>query len=945
MAAIDRKKLEKKIRKIYPGISDKAVRSLMINMHIETGLNDESLREVAPSTAEKLKAKKYDSAGKKWYYSINKNFDKWKKGPPVKTDADYNSLTNDERLGVMYAANQTESFAGGFGLIQLTPGIKGNGRTLGALNPTQARERFGDIATEMGYDSAEDLLEAVQTDGNVAAEFNFQYKKKYDGWSSKKLNKYEDPTKMRKKLFNPDEGDAVMGPKITVSSTDYDNVLASYQTTPITQEQYEEYYDGAESVKIDGDNIVVDFGNGNVITDLKETVDLNIQEETDILAQGGTVGADETSEVLERERTETGQTNVTPQPSVLGPEETYSLEGEVVESPVTERVESEGMSNEIVDENDVEGSEYIVTQDEAERVYGPTAKLSEANGQQRISYTDKNGVFREVDRNAVKQDTPNYIAPRERVDEEGIDYNLETREDVQSDQDPEERSTEEINETETEQRNTRTETGQTNTLEQPNVLNQDGEEVVSPITEREERRDQREEGEENITTREGAEVSTDGSEQTTGETTEDSTDDSEQEEEQTTELPKAPEGTEEGEVFTVDGKDYTVDENGNVEFIGNAQIEVEGESVSELPSSSLTLDEVQELYGSDARISTNNLGEEQIIVPGVDGAQDEVKLMSDVVSQRDNRIALEEEKQQELNANTIGLRRSDLDGLEEGELNTRLDQTTLSDEDKEKVKSKWTNANKESIFEQIFQKYNKGDGKGAALALKDAAALLKSSGGISSLVAGFMGAKAAKKGLQEVSVPELNGMTSAFKMYSQQQKALSESGLSYAERRTIEQGIDETYEKGIQNLRVGTGGDRAKFLAGTGALDYNRQTSLLKTAALEDEARRQNRDSYGKLLEFEATQNREKDLFTKSREYNQELADKAMFQNTASSAFKHVFDNIRFGQDYKPLMDQMSILATQISGTSGLVNDLNTDQTVDDNIEQTDPNEPTDGNE
>ena len=89
----------------------------------------------------------------------------------------------------------------------------------------------------------------------------------------------------------------------------------------------------------------------------------------------------------------------------------------------------------------------------------------------------------------------------------------------------------------------------------------------------------------------------------------------------------------------------------------------------------------------------------------------------------------------------------------------------------------------------------------------------------------------------------------------------------------------------------------------------------------------------------------EKDLFTKSREYNQELADKAMFQNTASSAFKHVFDNIRFGQDYKPLMDQMSILATQISGTSGLVNDLNTDQTVDNNIEQTDPNEPTDGNE
>ena len=61
--------------------------------------------------------------------------------------------------------------------------------------------------------------------------------------------------------------------------------------------------------------------------------------------------------------------------------------------------------------------------------------------------------------------------------------------------------------------------------------------------------------------------------------------------------------------------------------------------------------------------------------------------------------------------------------------------------------------------------------------------------------------------------------------------------------------------------------------------------------------------------------------------------------NVSSSAFKHVFDNIRFGQDYKPLMDQMSILATQISGVSGLVNDIKTDETLSNNIEATDPNE------
>ena len=462
---------------------------------------------------------------------------------------------------------------------------------------------------------------------------------------------------------------------------------------------------------------------------------------------------------------------------------------------------------------------------------------------------------------------------------------------------------------ESSERNDREQTGQTNQVVRPPVLDADGNEVPQP---------------ENINN----EVS-------------DNTEGSDDTRESTQTIVSditAPQGTEPGEVFTVNGKDYTVNSNGDTILIGNAQIEDESQTVE---SSSLSQDQIEEIYGPDARTSTNNAGQTQIIVPGVDGAEDQVINMPDAVAQYDNRVAEEEQQQQEVNANAIGLRRRDLNGLPKEELDARLNETTLTDKEKLSITRKWNTVNGDSFFEQIFQRYRKGDGKGAALALKDAAALLKSSGGISSLVAGFMGAKAAKKGLEEVSVPELNGMTSAFKMYSQQQKALSESGLSYAERRTIEQGIDETYEKGIQNLRVGTGGDRAKFLAGTGALDYNRQTSLLKTAALEDEARRQNRDSYGKLLQFEAQQNREKDLFTKSREYNQELSDKAMFQNTASSAFKHVFDNIRFGQDYKPLMDAMGIRANQIQGKLNL-NDKGINTPPPDNIEQTDPNEQID---
>ena len=49
-----------------------------------------------------------------------------------------------------------------------------------------------------------------------------------------------------------------------------------------------------------------------------------------------------------------------------------------------------------------------------------------------------------------------------------------------------------------------------------------------------------------------------------------------------------------------------------------------------------------------------------------------------------------------------------------------------------------------------------------------------------------------------------------------------------------------------------------------------------------------------------------------------------MFQNTASAAFEHVFDNIRFGQDYKPMLDAMEKLGNQIGEQSGILGTLKT---------------------
>ena len=66
------------------------------------------------------------------------------------------------------------------------------------------------------------------------------------------------------------------------------NVIAR---TNISQEDYEKYYEGAESVTVEGDNIIVDFGGGNVVTESKATVDNSILAERNIEEEGQTVGA------------------------------------------------------------------------------------------------------------------------------------------------------------------------------------------------------------------------------------------------------------------------------------------------------------------------------------------------------------------------------------------------------------------------------------------------------------------------------------------------------------------------------------------------------------------------------------------------------------------------------------------------------------------------------
>jgi len=668
------------------------------------------------------------------------------------------------------------------------------------------------------------------------------------------------------------------GKKIKIPKKDYEDAvrqkaegrLEIYENTEyrqnviarsnITQEDYENYYEGAESVTIDGDEVVVDFGDGNIIREPISKVDDAINAERQIESEGGTVGVSD--------QTESGQQNPPVIPPVTGP----GIEGDtqVVTNTNEDDGEPSGLSNEQATPQDVEESDYVVDQTEAERVFGPTARLQNINGKNVILYTDNEGVEQQVDADTVTQQTPDYVTPSP-VPPPAPPIVPEVQEEV-----PDATRTPEIPEVE---------------------LQEDSEREIAETEEELRRR----------------------------------TMERQQELEEETQVEETEEVVEEVEEEVVD--EVEVEE---VE-VGVAEVEEETEEVVEeqVSSSSLSLEEVQEIYGPNATIGNVN-GEEVILITGAaeDGSEDEEIIMSDAIAQRDARIAAENEQIEQNNADALGMRRRDFRNMTEEELNQRLEETNLSDEEKDNIRTNWTSANEDSILENLFNSFTKGDGN----ALEKASKLLKASGGISSLVAGFVGAKAAKKGMETVEVPEIEGLSTAFKQYSQQQKALSETGLSYAETQTIKQGIDEAYKLGIDNLVRGTGGDRAKFLAGTGALDSNRQTSLLKLAALEDEARRQNREAYGKVLSFEANYNKEKDIFTKSREYNQKLADKAMFQNTASSAFQHVFDNIRFGQDYAPILDQMQKTVNQLGNVSNLLGSFNIETNND--TEQDDPNDP-----
>ncbi len=98
-------------------------------------------------------------------------------------------------------------------------------------------------------------------------------------------------------------------------------------------------------------------------------------------------------------------------PPVTGP----GIEGDTQTLPQIDTTQEGGggLSNEEASPQDNEDYEYEVNDEEAKRVYGPTAKIGNALGKKVIVYTDSEGNQQEVDADSITEDTPDYKPPVE----------------------------------------------------------------------------------------------------------------------------------------------------------------------------------------------------------------------------------------------------------------------------------------------------------------------------------------------------------------------------------------------------------------------------------------------------------------------------------------------------------------------------------------------------
>ena len=392
------------------------------------------------------------------------------------------------------------------------------------------------------------------------------------------------------------------------------------------------------------------------------------------------------------------------------------------------------------------------------------------------------------------------------------------------------------------------------------------------------------------------------------------------------ELPEAPEGTEEGEVFTVDGKDYEL-KDGAVVYLGNAQIEEEGEEENVIPS----VEEIERRHGPDAKIVNHN-GRDKIQYPDENG---ELKYYDayDFYSEENlERYALNDSGNlpppSDLNIGDQTARQDNTTGPNINTVEVTTDPpvegidpsfipnddttplvTTATDNDVDGdgvpnyldpdsqtvdiVNTDFSNASTKKTppannLTKTFGDLGNviGDSLGLVNSVRD---LIN---GPDDLIRAALGEQAFKESMKEVIPQELPELSNQFKQHLAQVQNLSKQGFSVAEANKAKQDIDAAYKQGIENTVRGTSGDRAKFLAMSGVLDQARSSALLEFAAKDAELNRANQAAYTSALSFGEEYNLNKSTTEASQQLQLDLEKKRGASEFAKEAFKGLNDRI-----------------------------------------------------
>ena len=472
--------------------------------------------------------------------------------------------------------------------------------------------------------------------------------------------------------------------------------------------------------------------------------------------------------------------------------------------------------------------------------------------------------------------------------------------------------------------NNQTETGQTNVTPQPNVIDQTIDppiERVSPVVETPVVEAPVVELEDREETPEGVPVPPPPSDENT--VPRPTTGDPELNQELQQQV-DVPEGTEEGEVFTVDGKDYTL-QDGAVVYLGNAQIEEEEEE-NVIPS----VEEIERRHGPDAKIVNVN-GRDKIQYPDENGELQYYDAYDFYSEENLERYELNDsgdlppprqlpiEDQQSVQDNTTGpninpvevtspppVEEIDPSFIPNDDTTPLVTTATDNDVDGDGVPN---SLDPDSQTVDIVPNYSNtptettppadnltktfgdlgsviGDSLGLVNSVRD---LIN---GPDDLIRAALGEQAFKESMKEVIPKELPELSNQFKQHLAQVQNLSKQGFSVAEANKAKQDIDAAYKQGIENTVRGTSGDRAKFLAMSGVLDQARSSALLEFAAKDAELNRANQAAYTNALSFSEEYNLNKSTTEASQQLKLDLEKKKGASEFAKEAFKGLNERI-----------------------------------------------------